>query len=177
MASSTHGERERRRQQRTDLLILVLPTALYIYLARDLFTSIVLIVLGLGIRYTQNRHEIPERYRNLLPFVQPIACWLFLGGSAVAILGMGLALLLAQLERDRLVGLLQPWWRVQQRVPLLWRRVAAYMVPFGLGALLALLGPGREWTVTFLSVFFGTTLSFLIVFNPPEGLRRVPQAA
>lgn len=151
---------------------LILPTILYLFLARDLVNTLILLALAFVIRFAGTRPQIPARFKPFLPVLQPVAAFVFLGGSLIAVATTAVAVGLAYLQRSRLVVILEPWWQVQERWPVRARRIAAWVVPFVLGYLFGLLAGGREWTMTFLSMITGSAAAFLLLFTPPADLRR-----
>jgi len=153
----------------------VVPTVVYILLTHNVLRSLLVIAFGLALGYLHRRPEIPEMLRPYIPLLQPIAVFAFLGGSFLAVAGVGLAIAIALMQRTRLIGFLQPWWGLQGRVPALWRRVLAFLVPFGTGYLFGLIAAGQELTMTFLSMVVGSLIAFLLTFSPPPELAVRPE--
>jgi hypothetical protein len=147
-------------------LWIVLPTILYAYLTERLAPTLVLIGIGLGVRFVQRRPGISPRLRAFVPFVQPAIVFLMLGGSAVLLAGLIVAFIALLAQRSPIARALVPWWRLQQHIAPATRRLLSFAVPSALGVVLARANGGAA-RATLLTMGVGTLISFLLLFTPP----------
>ncbi|OGF57736.1 MAG: hypothetical protein A2Z21_00895 [Candidatus Fraserbacteria bacterium RBG_16_55_9] len=151
---------------------LLVPTILFLYLARDIGNTLVVAAIGVGLWYVRTIPGVPPAIRSYLPLLQALMVFFFLGGNPFVIFVVGAALAVAVLQRDPLLALLEPWWQLQQQIPPTTRRVLAFVIPFLIGYLFGQSALGFEWTSTFLSLTIGTIVAFLLIFTPPASMRR-----
>jgi hypothetical protein len=144
----------------------VFPTILYAYLTERLTPTLVLIGIGLGLRFAQRRPGISPRTRAFLPFVQPAIVFLILGGSAVLLAGLIAAFIAVLAQRSPVARALAPWWRLQRHIAPKTRRLLSFAVPSVLGVSLARASGGAA-RGTLLTLGVGTLVSFLLLFTPP----------
>lgn len=149
---------------------LIVPTLIYALLTYSVVGTLALAAIAAGLHFAQTRPEAPENIRPFLPLLQSAAVFAFLGGSLIA-LGAVVALgAIVILKRDALVEAFSPWWRVQQRFPLLLRRVLAFVLSLLIGYSFSQSASGTEWTSTLLSAVVATIVTFLLIFTPPDFL-------
>jgi hypothetical protein len=151
---------------------LIVPTLIYFYLARDIVSTLILAAIGAGLWYAHTRNEVPFAARPYLLLLQSVLVFFFLGGNPIIIVGVLAALVGAVLQRSRLIPALEPWWQIQQRIPPTARRVIAVVVTLAIGYSFGRNASGNEWTYTFLSIVMATVVAFLLMFTPPDSLRR-----
>jgi hypothetical protein len=151
---------------------IIITTLVYIYLSRDVVTTLILTAVGVGLAWAQTRKEVPASIRPYLPLLQLILVFLFLGGSPIAIalvVAVGAA---AIWQAKPLIRALEPWWQVQQQIPSLVRRVVGFILALVIGYFFGRRAGGNEWTYTFLSIACASGVVFLLTFTPPAGLRQ-----
>jgi len=159
------------RQHHVSVWWIIIPTLVYAYLARDIATTAVLVVVGAALRFGQGRREVPASVRPLLPLVQPAAVYLFLGGSLIPVVVAAAIGFLVVSQSATLIPALEPWWQIQQQVPRFVRFVVGIVLTFGIGYYFGGRAGGREWTYTFISMATATAVMFLLMFDPPPMLR------
>jgi hypothetical protein len=157
---------------------VIVPTLVYAFLTwRELagagaIKTAVVAALGAGLWYAQSRPEIPARWRPLLPYLQVLVVFVFLGGNpvAVALVGAGIAAVVH--FAGPIVRALEPWWRLQERIPASARRPVGTVLAIAVGYLFGANAGGAEWTMTFLSICVATAVVFLCTFVPPAAMRQ-----
>jgi hypothetical protein len=151
---------------------IVVPTLLFAIVVRDIPLTLLLAAVGAGLHFAQTRPEVPAIARPYLPLLQAPVVFLFLGGSFMVVaLVAGAAFAAIKWHRD-IFAALEPWWRLQQEVPLTMRRVIAFFVSLLIGYYFGANASGNEWTYTLLSIVIATIVTLLLIFTPPAALRR-----
>src|SRR4051812_12930661 len=107
---------------------LVVPTLVYVLLARNITFTVALVLIGAAIKYAQTRPELPDMARNFLPLLQSLFVFFVLGGNPLAVAAVAAAGVGVFLKSEALVSALEPWWRVQETIPGLLRQVLAVVV-------------------------------------------------
>lgn len=164
---------------------IVVLTAFFAFLSRQPIPIAIVAVIGAGLWWLKARPEslggtpmlIKLRpYAPWAPALQLIVVFVGLGGSAIAVAGLGIVVFLVLRNPLRLVAALEPWWKVQSTIPTLVRKPLAFAIPFVFGYYFGINAGGREWTYTLISVSLGIVVAFLILFTPPDHIRQKARA-
>jgi hypothetical protein len=168
---------------------IVVPLAIFAFLANGLAmptaTSVVSIVvvsaIGAGLWWLRNNPlppTAPDALKMLEPFrpyapalILPVI-FVALGGSLVSVALLVVAVGAIVRFRYALLDMLEPWWNFQPTIPAGIRKPLAFVVPMALGYYFGNRAGGREWTYTLISLSFGAAAAFLILFTPPDRLRK-----
>jgi hypothetical protein len=153
---------------------IIIPTLVYAYLSRDVVMTLILAALGAGLGFAQRRKEVPAKVRPFLPLLQLVLVFIFLGGSPFAVLLVAAAGAAVIWKAHPIIRAMEPWWQVQQQIPILVRRVVGIFLAAVIGYFFAARAGGNEWTYTFLSIVLGTVVVFLLSFTPPDSVRASP---
>lgn len=153
---------------------IVIPTLFFAFLDRSPVRIGAVAAIGAGLWFGKDRAElpIPAGIRGFLPLVQLFVVFIFLGGSSVTV-GIFAALVIAAVYyRNRLIPLLEPWWKLQASIPRGARLVAAVVLGLLIGNYYGNRAGGNEWTVTFISIAVATIATVFLLFTPPDAWRR-----
>jgi hypothetical protein len=168
---------------------IVVPLAIYAFLANGIavpqaktMISIAIVAgIGVGLWWLRN-NPMPPSAPAALKMLQPFSpyapalmlpvIFVALGGSPVSVAVLVVLVGAAVKFRYTLLDLLEPWWVKQQSIPAGWRKPLAFAVPGLLGWYFGSNANGREWTYTLISISIGCAVAFLILFTPPESLRK-----
>ena len=151
---------------------LIVPTLIYGFLSRNIISTLILAGLGAGLKFAQGRQEVPTRFKPYLFLLQPVLAFVFLGGNPIVIAAVAAAIVGVIRQSGPLIHALEPWWQIQQQIPLIARRVLGFVLTLVIGYYFGMHATGSEWTYTFLSMVTATTVMFLMTFTPPVSIRR-----
>ena len=113
-----------------------------------------------------------QPYLGFAPALQLAVIFVMLGGSPGALLFVGGAVAAIVMLHKPLVAALEPWWRIQERIPPAWRKPVAFISAMIIGYQFGIFAIGAEWTMTLISLSIGAAIGILLIFTPPPSLRR-----
>jgi len=160
---------------------IVIPTAIFIFLSRQPVPIVIVVAIGAGLWILRTRQlgpSAPPALRAIQPLVpyapalQSAVVFVMLGGSLFAILLVMAAAVAAFIYRRQLTLMLEPWWHLQSTIPPAYRKPLAFALPFIAGYCFGVNADGQEWTFTLISFSIGIVLAFLLLFTPPDSMRR-----
>jgi hypothetical protein len=168
------------------ILWLIIPTAVFVLLhyvltkQRDIL-PLVLALAGAGALYWWRRQPLPPTasptLHRLKPFTYALqigVVFVILGGGIAAValaVVAGLVWFVAH-NPQRVVTMLEPWWRTQEKLSPTARKVLAFAVPGAIGWYIGTNAAGVEWGATLISLSIGVAIGFLFVFTPPASMRQ-----
>ena len=173
-----------RRRDGFSIWWIVVPTAIHAFLSRS-WPVLFVVAIGCGLWWLRTRGlpaSAPPRLRALSPYLpwapalQLVVVYVALGGNPFAVAGLAAAVYAAYRFHRPLAAALEPWWRMQATIPVVWRKRLAFAIPFVLGYGFGSSANGREWTFTLISVSVGIAIAFLLLFTPPDAWRRSASA-
>lgn len=150
---------------------IIVPTLLFAIVVRDIPQTLALAAIGAGLHFAQTRPEVPATVKPYLPLLQSLIVFIFLGGSLILVALVAGAGVAAFKWYREIFAALEPWWQLQQRMPLNIRRVLAFLLSLWIGYNFGVQASGSEWTYTLLSIVAATIVTFLLIFTPPRALR------
>jgi hypothetical protein len=160
---------------------VIVPTLLFAFLSRELVPILIVTVIAGGLWWAKSQPipaTAPPLVRGLQPFLpyapalQVAVVFAMLGGSIVVVVVIAAAVAAAARFRHAVVAALEPWWRLQGSIPPAARKALAFAIPAAVGYYFGVRAGGREWSYTLISISCGAAIAFLLLFTPPDWLRR-----
>lgn len=164
---------------------LIIPTLIFAFLSRQPLPIVLAAAIAVGLWKSKTWRippTAPPSIRTLQPVIpyapalQIAVVFVLLGGSLVVTVLLVAAVAATVYFRKAVVATLEPWWQMQRSIPPGARKALAFGVPAVVGYCFGLRAGGREWTYTLISIACGTAVAFLLLFTPPDSMRRRGQA-